>query len=258
MGRTKRKKIDPNEQPFLAHLVELRDRLLNIVKVVILVFLVLSPFANELYALLAKPLISTLPEGSTMIATEVASSFLTPFKFAFVLAVFLTMPFILYQVWAFVAPGLYNNERKLVYPLLVSSSLLFYVGIAFAYFIVFPLAFGFLMNTAPDGVAVMTDISRYLDFVLKMFFAFGLAFEVPVATFLVIRAGMTTAEDLARKRPYVIVGAFIFGMLFTPPDIVSQVLLALPMWILFEVGIIVAKRYQPASAENAEEDNKSA
>ena len=250
MGRNKSKRtVDPDQQPFLAHLIELRDRLLSIVKVVLLIFLVLSPFANSLYSALAEPLISSLPDGATMIATEVASPFLTPFKFAFVFAIFVAMPYILYQAWAFIAPGLYSNERKIVSPLLISSSLLFYFGVAFSYFIVFPLAFGFLMGTAPEGVTVMTDISRYLDFVLKMFFAFGLAFEVPVATFLIIRAGLSTPEDLAKKRPYVIVGAFVFGMLFTPPDIVSQVLLALPMWLLFEVGIIAAKRF-PGNEEN--------
>ena len=257
MGRTKSKRtVDPDQQPFLAHLIELRDRLLSIVKVVVLIFLVLSPFANGLYSALAEPLISSLPEGATMIATEVASPFLTPFKFAFVFAIFVAMPFILYQAWAFIAPGLYSNERKIVFPLLVSSSLLFYFGVAFAYFIVFPLAFGFLMGTAPEGVAVMTDISRYLDFVLKMFFAFGLAFEVPVATFLIIRAGLSTPDDLAKKRPYVIVGAFVFGMLFTPPDIVSQVLLAVPMWLLFEVGIVAARRFN--GAENDESKDSSA
>ena len=229
--------------------MELRDRLLNIVKVVLLVFLVISPFANDLYTELAEPLIGSLPEGSTMIATEVASPFLAPFKFAFVFAVFLVMPFILYQVWAFIAPGLYAKEQKIVMPLMVSSSILFYMGVAFAYFAVFPLAFGFLMQSAPDGVAVMTDISRYLDFVLKMFFAFGLAFEVPVATFLMIRAGISTPESLTKKRPYVIVGAFIFGMLFTPPDIISQTMLAIPMWLLFEVGIIAARKFHRPDEE---------
>ncbi len=248
MGRTKRT-VNPDQQPFLAHLIELRDRLLNIVKVVAVIFIVLMPFANALYATLAEPLIATLPEGSTMIATEVASPFLAPFKFALVFAVFLAMPFILYQMWAFVAPGLYAKERKIIFPLLVSSSLLFYLGIAFAYFVVFPVAFGFLMNSAPEGVAVMTDISRYLDFVLKMFFAFGIAFEVPVATFIVVKAGMVSADDLAKKRPYVIVGAFIFGMLFTPPDAVSQTLLAIPMWILFELGLLAARRYIPEEGE---------
>ena len=254
MGRAKHK-IDPNQQPFLAHLMELRDRLLNIVKIVVLVFLCLSPFANDLYTALAKPLIASLPAGSTMIATEVASPFLTPFKFAFFFAVFVAMPYILYQVWAFIAPGLYATERKIVFPLLLSSSILFYFGMSFAYFIVFPLAFGFLMGTAPEGVTVMTDISHYLNFVLKMFFAFGLAFEVPVATFLLVRAGVATVESLAEKRRYVIVGAFIFGAIFTPPDVISQTLLAVPMWLLFELGLYVTRRVMKGGqAESATAD----
>jgi len=244
----------PVDQPFVAHLVELRDRLLRVVIVVILVFLGLFAFANDLYTYLAQPLLKHMPQGTSMIATEVASPFLTPFKLTLVVAVFISITFILYQAWGFIAPALYKKERRLVFPLLLSSSLLFYLGMAFAYFVVFPLVFGFLTGVVPDGVAVMTDISKYLDFVLKMFFAFGLAFEVPIATILVIWAGLTTAEDLAAKRPYIIVIAFIFGMLLTPPDVISQTLLALPMWVLFELGLILSRWYTPKD-QDADEDS---
>jgi len=232
-----------SEQPFVKHLIELRDRLLRVVLVIVVIFIGLFPFANDLYQFLAEPLMRHMPAGTSMIATEVASPFLTPFKLSLVTAMFVAVPFILYQAWAFIAPGLYQRERKLVFPLLFSSTLLFYAGMAFAYFAVFPLVFGFLTGVAPEGVAVMTDISRYLDFVLKMFFAFGLAFEVPIATILVVWSGMTTAESLAQKRPYIIVGAFVFAMLLTPPDVISQTLLAVPMWILFEMGLIFSRWY---------------
>tara|TARA_Y100000588_G_scaffold302798_1_gene325150 strand:+ start:325 stop:1098 length:774 start_codon:yes stop_codon:yes gene_type:complete len=231
------------EMTFVDHLVELRDRLLRALLTVVLVLLCLFPFANDLYAVLAAPLLRHLPEGTTMIATEVASPFLTPFKLALVLSVFVAMPMILYQLWAFVAPGLYKKEKKLVFPLMVSSSLLFYLGMAFAYYVVFPLMFAFFQAVAPDGVAIMTDISKYLDFVLKIFFAFGLAFEVPIATILLVWTGFTTPEALTAKRPYVVVGAFVLGMLLTPPDMISQTLLALPMWALFELGIVFSKMY---------------
>ena len=242
---------DQNEQPdddqgemtFVDHLVELRDRLLRALLAVVLVLLCLFPFANDLYAVLAAPLLKHLPEGTTMIATEVASPFLTPFKLALVMSVFVAMPMILYQAWAFVAPGLYKKEKKLVFPLMISSSLLFYLGMAFAYYVVFPLMFAFFHAVAPDGVAIMTDISKYLDFVLKIFFAFGLAFEVPIATILLVWTGFTTPEALTAKRPYVIVGAFVLGMLLTPPDLISQTLLALPMWALFELGIVFSRIY---------------
>ncbi len=241
------------EMPFLQHLVELRDRLLRVVLTVTVVFLAVFPFANELYSILAEPLLRHLPAGTSMIATEVASPFLTPFKLTLVLAIFLSVPMLLYQAWAFVAPGLYQNERKMVLPLMVVSTVLFYLGMVFAYYLVFPLVFGFFTSVAPDGVAVMTDISKYLDFVLKLFFAFGLAFEVPVATVVLIWTGITTPESLAHKRPYVIVGAFTVGMLLTPPDVVSQVLLALPMWILFEMGILFARTMLPRrTPENSE------
>lgn len=244
----------------MGHLVELRDRLLRVVGFVLILFLVLSPFANSLYAALAKPLIASLPLGSTMIATQVAAPFLTPFKFTFMFAVFVSIPFILYQVWSFVAPGLYATERRIAFPLLVSSTVLFYVGVAFAYFVVFPLVFGFLMNTAPEGVAVMTDISAYLDFVLTLFFAFGAAFEVPVATVLLIWSGVTTVESLVAKRSYIIVGAFVIGMIFTPPDVLSQILLAVPICLLFEVGLLAAKwllKTKPLVEADAVDDQRN-
>lgn len=225
------------EQPFLSHLVELRDRLLRIVLVVAVVFLALMPFANKLFSVLSGPLLAHMPEQSSMIAIEVASPFLIPFKLTLFLAVFISIPWILYQAWSFVAPGLYRHERRLVLPLLVSSTILFYAGAAFAYFVVFPLVFAFFTGTAPEGVAVMTDISRYLDFVLTLFFAFGAAFEVPVVTVLLVWTGMATRESLREKRPYIIVAAFVIGMLLTPPDVISQTLLALPMWFLFEAGV---------------------
>ena len=233
---------DPGaEQPFLSHLIELRDRLMRIALGIFLAFLVLFPFANELYTYVASPLMARLPEGSTMIATQVASPFLTPFKLALVAAVFLSMPYTLYQVWAFVAPGLYRHEKRLAVPLLVSSIVLFYLGMIFAYYVVFPLVFAFMAGTTPDGVAMMTDISAYLDFVLALFVAFGVAFEIPIATILLVATGVTTPESLASQRPYVIVGVFVVGMLLTPPDVISQTLLALPMWLLFELGIFFSR-----------------
>lgn len=235
------KKVAEPEAPFMSHLVELRDRLLRAVLVVLILFLGLFTFSNELYSLLAEPLLIHLPTGSSMIATEVASPFLTPFKLSMMTAVFIGMPFILYQLWGFIAPGLYKHEKSLAFPLLFSSIILFYLGMVFAYFVVFPLMFQFFTGIALEGVTMMTDITKYLDFVLKMFFAFGLAFEVPIATILVISTGMTTADKLSAKRPYIIVVAFIAGMLLTPPDVVSQMLLAIPMWILFEFGLIFSR-----------------
>ena len=211
--------------------------------VVAILLLCMMPFANRLYALLAAPLLAQMQMGSTMIATQVASPFLTPFKLALVAAILIGMPYILYQFWAFVAPGLYRNEKRLVFPLMVSSSFLFYLGMAFAYFVVFPLMFAFFQAVAPEGVEIMTDISAYLDFVLKIFFAFGLAFEVPIATVVLVWTGFTTPESLKQKRPYIIVGAFVVGMLLTPPDMISQTLLALPVWVLFELGLVFAKVY---------------
>jgi len=228
---------DDTEQPFIQHLVELRDRLLRVVLVVAAVFLVLVPFSNTLFTALSGPLLAHMPEDSSMIAIEVASPFLIPFKLTLFLALFIAIPFVLYQLWSFVAPGLYRHERRLVFPLLVSSTVLFYTGAAFAYFVVFPLVFAFFTSAAPEGVSVMTDISRYLDFVLTLFFAFGAAFEVPVITVLLVWTGMVTQDGLREKRPYVIVGAFVIGMLLTPPDVISQTLLAVPVWLLFELGL---------------------
>ena len=228
--------------------MELRDRLLRGIISVLVVFLLAAPFANTLYEYLASPLMAVLPEGNTMISTEPHGPFFVPFKFAFAFAVAVAMPILLYQIWAFVAPGLYANEKRLVVPLLVSSSLLFYAGIAFAYFAVFPIIFAFFTSTAPEGVAVMTDINAYLSFVLKLFFAFGIAFEVPVATVLLVRMGVTTPQSLGAKRPYIIVGAFVVGMLLTPPDIFSQTMLAIPVWVLFELGLYFSKAVKPKSA----------
>jgi sec-independent protein translocase protein TatC len=229
------------EQPFISHLIELRNRLIRMLIAIGLVILVLFPFANDIYTFVAGPLIAQLPEGNSMIATQVISPFLTPFKLALVAAVFLAMPYLLYQLWAFVAPGLYQHEQRLAIPLLVSSILLFYIGMAFAYYLVFPLVFAFMASTTPEGVAMMTDIASYLDFVLALFFAFGLAFEIPIATILLVAVGAVTPDDLANKRPYVIVGAFIIGMLLTPPDVFSQTMLAIPMWLLFELGIFSSR-----------------
>ncbi len=229
--------LDENEQPLLFHLIELRDRLLRMVLVVAVLFVMLVPFSNTLFSMLSGPLLAHMPEDGSMIAIEVASPFLIPFKLTLFLAVFIAIPYVLYQLWSFVAPGLYRHERRLVVPLLVSSTLLFYAGAAFAYFVVFPLVFAFFTAAAPEGVSVMTDISRYLDFVLTLFFAFGAAFEVPVVTVLLVMTGMTTQKSLREKRPYVIVGAFVLGMLLTPPDVISQTLLAIPVWLLFELGL---------------------
>ncbi len=231
------------EQPFVSHLMELRDRLLRSVVVIAVVFLALFPFANDIYTLVADPLMAHLPEGTSMIATEVASPFLTPFKLSLVAAIFLSMPFILYQLWAFVAPGLYQHEKRMAIPLVASSTVLFYVGMVFAYYVVFPLVFAFLTGTAPEGVTVATDISRYLDFVLTLFFAFGIAFEMPIATIILVWMGITTPESLSQKRPYIIVGVFCVGMFLTPPDVISQTLLALPMWILFELGLFFSRAF---------------
>lgn len=223
--------------PLVAHLTELRDRLLRALLAVLIVFICLFPFANDIYTFVSEPLRALLPAGTSMIATEVASPFLTPFKLTLVAAIFIAIPFVLYQAWSFIAPGMYRHEKRLAIPLLVSSILLFYAGAAFAYFVVFPLIFAFFTSVGPEGVTIMTDINSYLDFVLKLFFAFGLAFEIPIAAVLLIWSGITTADALARKRPYIIVGCFVLGMLLTPPDIISQSLLALPMWLLFELGV---------------------
>lgn len=240
----------------ISHLIELRSRILKALLSVLIVFVCLAAFAQDLYQLLAMPLLATLPENSSMIATDVASPFFAPFKLTLVLSFFIAIPYVLYQVWGFVAPGLYRNEKRLVAPLLLSSTLLFYAGMAFAYFVVFPIAFAFFTSVAPEGVTVSTDISSYLNFVLKLFFAFGVSFEIPIAIILMCWTGVTDAKSLRAKRPYVVVGAFVVGMLLTPPDIISQTLLAIPMWLLFEVGVIVGGFYagKKPSDDESEED----
>ncbi len=230
------------ELSFIEHLTELRNRLLRAVAAVLLVFVLLVPFARQIYAVLAQPLLGRLPEGSQLVAIEVAGPFLTPIKMAFFVALLATMPYILYQAWAFVAPALYRHEKRLAVPLLVSSTLLFYLGCAFAFFLVMPVVFTFIASMTPEGVAMMTDIGRYLDFVLMLFLAFGLSFEVPVATVIVVATGWMDVARLRSSRPYVIVGAFVIGAIVTPPDVLSQIMLAVPMWLLFELGLIAAAR----------------
>ena len=240
--KDRKKKASPGaEGTLLSHLIELRDRLLRGVLAILIVFICLVPFANPLYEFLASPLMNALPEGNSMISTEPHGPFFVPFKFAFAAAVAIVVPYLLYQMWAFVAPGLYRNEKRLIMPLIISSSFLFYLGITFAYFVVFPIIFTFFANVAPEGVAVMTDINAYLSFAIKLFFAFGFAFEVPIATILMIYMGATSVESLRKKRPYIIVCAFIVGMLLTPPDVFSQTLLALPVWLLFEAGLVCSR-----------------
>lgn len=245
-----------SEQPFLSHLIELRTRLLNIVLAVLLIFLCLAPFANEIYGYLSVPLLKHLPENSTMVAIDVASPFFTPFKLSLVCAGFIAVPVILYQIWAFVAPGLYAHEKRLVLPLLIASTVLFYVGVAFAYFVVLPLVFAFLTTTAPIGVAVMTDIAKYLDFTLTLFFAFGVTFEVPIFTIVLVWTGLTSPQQLSEARPYIIVGAFVIAMFLTPPDALSQTLLAVPICLLFEAGLLFARVFTPKSHYQNEDDSE--
>ncbi|MCP5184229.1 MAG: twin-arginine translocase subunit TatC [Pseudomonadales bacterium] len=251
-------RVDSNEQPFLEHIIELRARLLRSVLLVVVLFFPIYYFANDIYTFVAAPLLANLP-GGTMIATGVATPFLTPFKLAIYTAVFLSVPFILHQAWAFVAPGLYLHEKKLAAPLLASSVGLFYLGVLFAYFVVFPLMFQFLAGVSPEGVTMMTDIGQYLDFVMALFLAFGAAFEIPIATFLLVWTGFATTDSLIAKRPYVIVGCFVAGMLLTPPDVLSQVLLAIPMWMLYEAGIFFARfvrrRADAAQREATEQED---
>lgn len=229
------------ELPFLEHLVELRGRLIKACLSVLVVLVCLLPFGRKLYEAVAAPLMARLPEGASMIAIDVASPFLTPFKLSLLVSIMVAIPYILYQAWAFVAPALFKHEKRLAKPLLFSSIVLFYLGCAFAYFVVFPLVFGFLAGITPEGVAMMTDISKYLDFVTTLFLAFGITFEVPIATIILVATGLTTPEKLSQYRPYVIVGAFALGMLLTPPDVISQTLLAIPMWLLFELGILLSR-----------------
>lgn len=247
---------DPQElgqAPLIEHLIELRSRLLRCVVAILVIFLGLYAFANDIYTFVAQPLLALLPEGSQMIATDVASPFLAPFKLTLVVAVFIAIPYVLHQAWAFVAPGLYDNEKALALPILASSVVLFYAGAAFAYYAVFPLLFQFFTQVGPENVTVMTDINAYLNFVLKLFFAFGLAFEIPVATFLLIASGVTTVESLSEKRPYILIGCFVVGMLLTPPDVFSQVLLAVPMYLLYEVGLLFGRLVKNRKREEEED-----
>lgn len=246
----------------ISHLIELRSRLLRAILSVLLVFVCLVFFAQDLYAWLATPLLQVMPANAGMIATDVASPFLAPFKLTLVLSFFIAIPMVLYQMWGFVAPGLYQNEKRLVAPLLFSSTLLFYLGMAFAYYVVFPIAFAFFAQVAPEGVTISTDISSYLNFVLKLFFAFGMSFEIPVAIVLLCWTGISSADSLRKKRPYVIVGVFVVGMLLTPPDVISQTLLAIPMWLLYEIGILIgglyagkSERLKVKSTEQKQQDN---
>ncbi|EQD43834.1 Sec-independent protein translocase, TatC subunit [mine drainage metagenome] len=239
-------------QEFIVHLIELRTRVIRAVAAVFVVFVALLPFANKLYTWLAYPLLSKMPIGGHMIATEVTTPFFVPMKVAGLVAFLLALPYVLAQIWGFVAPGLYDHEKRMALPLIISSTLLFYVGMAFAYFAVFPFAFGFFANTAPQGVEMMTDIDKYLSFVISMFLAFGLAFETPVAVVLLVKLGILNVPQLRAARRYVVVSAFVVGAIFTPPDAVSQTLLAIPLWLLYEVGILVASRVAPKKEEEAE------
>ncbi|MCB5161223.1 twin-arginine translocase subunit TatC [Marinomonas algarum] len=245
-----------NQAPLVTHLVELRNRLLKSVLAILVLFIGLYYFANDLYLIVSEPLRLLLPEGSSLIATEVASPFLAPLKLTFAVAVLISVPYTLFQIWSFIAPALYKNEKQIAIPLLISSIFLFYAGVLFAYFVVLPLIFGFFTTVGPGEVTVMTDINNYLNFVLKLFFAFGVTFEIPVATYLLIKAGVTTVATLSKKRPYIFLGCFVIGMLITPPDIFSQTLLAIPMWMLFELGLI-AGRTVKVVVDGREEENEA-
>ena len=231
---------DDTQDTFISHLIEMRDRLLRAVLAVVIIFVCLFPWAQEIYALLARPLLAALPKGGQMIATEFTTPFFVPMKVTLMAAFLIALPWVFYQAWAFVAPGLYQHEKRIGVPLVVASVILFVTGMAFAYFLVFPLVFHFIVSVTPAGVAVMTDIGKYLDFVLTMFMAFGITFEVPIAVVLLVKMGMVSVAKLREIRPYVIVGAFVVGAIFTPPDVISQFMLATPLWILYETGIIVA------------------
>ncbi len=244
--------IEPDS--FMSHLVELRDRLLRSVIALVLVFICLFPWARDIYSMLAKPLLASLPAGGQLIATEVTAPFFVPIKVTMMAALVIALPYLLYQIWAFVAPGLYAHEKKLVVPLIITSTVLFLCGMAFAYFLVFPIVFHFIISVAPEGVAVMTDIGKYLDFVLTLFVAFGVTFEVPVAVVILVRMGMVSVAKLREIRPYVIVGAFVIGAIFTPPDMVSQVMLAVPLWVLYELGIFVAQWVGKSAAAETRSD----
>ncbi|MDO9012500.1 MAG: twin-arginine translocase subunit TatC [Gallionella sp.] len=241
-------------ESLIAHLIELRTRLLHSVIALLLIFVCLFPWASDLYALLAQPMLSKLPEGGQMIATDVTTPFIVPLKVTMMAAFLIALPYLLYQVWRFVAPGLYAHEKRLVVPLIAASVILFFCGMAFAYFVVFPVVFGFITASAPAGVAVMTDIDKYLSFVLSMFMAFGITFQVPVAVVLLVRMGMVSIEKLREIRPYVVVGAFVIGAIFTPPDVVSQFMLAVPLWLLYEAGIVVANWLKPGEKPSPQSD----
>ncbi len=244
--------IEPDS--FMSHLVELRDRLLRCVIALVLVFICLFPWARNIYSMLAKPLLASLPAGGQLIATEVTAPFFVPIKVTMMAALVIALPYLLYQIWAFVAPGLYAHEKKLVMPLIITSTVLFLCGMAFAYFLVFPIVFHFIISVAPEGVAVMTDIGKYLDFVLTLFVAFGVTFEVPVAVVILVRMGMVSVAKLRDIRPYVVVAAFVIGAIFTPPDMVSQVMLAVPLWLLYELGIFVAQWVGKSAAAETRSD----
>jgi sec-independent protein translocase protein TatC len=249
---------DNNQEPekgFMSHLLELRDRMMRMVLAVLVLFIALFGFSEQIFTFVATPLMSLMPEGTSMIATGVASPFLVPFKLVLMVSVFLAVPYLLYELWSFIAPGLYKNEKSMAIPLLVSSIILFYCGVAFAYFVLFPLLFGFLIAISPQGVVMMTDIGQYLDFILAIFFAFGIAFEVPIAVFLLIMIGATTPDALAEKRPYIVVGAFVIGMFLTPPDIISQTILAIPMLLLFEAGLLISRIVLKRRAEQQDDDD---
>lgn len=241
-------------ESFIAHLIELRTRLLHAVVAVLIVFICLFPWASDLYSLLARPLLARLPKGGQMIATDVTTPFFVPLKVALMTAFLVALPYILYQLWRFVAPGLYEHEKKLVWPLIVASTILFFGGMSFAYFVVFPVVFGFITASAPQGVAVMTDIDKYLSFVLTMFMAFGITFQVPVAVVLLVRMGIISVGKLREMRPYIVVGAFVVGAIFTPPDVVSQSMLAVPLWLLYEAGILVAGWVRPVEKSTRAEN----
>ena len=251
----KRNSSVDQEQTLLTHLTELRDRLLRAICFVLIIFLALSPFTNDIYTAIAEPLLNQLPDNGRMIATEVASPFLVPFKLTFFVALFISMPYLLYQAWAFIAPGLYDNERHFALPLLLISTVLFYLGTCFAFFVIFPIIFKFFALSAPQGVTFVPDIGHYLDFVLKLFFAFGVAFEVPIITIMLVKTGLTSVKSMSAKRSYIIVGAFAIGMLMTPPDVASQVLLAMPIWFLFELGLLMCKYFVPGSDDLEEPEN---
>ncbi len=244
--------MDQPEQSFLSHLIELRDRLIRALLSILVVFLCLFPWSKELYALLAQPLLSNLPQGGQMIATDVVGVFLVPMKVALMVAFLIALPYVLYQVWAFVAPGLYAHEKKLALPLVASSVLLFFVGMSFAYFLVFPTVFGFMANVAPEGVAWMTDIEKYLSFVMTTFVAFGIAFEVPVIVVVLVMVGIVELSTLKEWRSYVIVGAFIIAAIFTPPDVVSQLMLAIPLCLLYELGMFMARFVRKRGASSGQ------